>query len=100
MSKIYEKLILQQLLKIAKLNKVDLTGDSQHGFKQERSTVTAAAAIQSMISRALDENNYYVLASLDLSAAFNVVNIKLLLKHLQLMGHKINKSLANRQILL
>ena len=35
MSKIYEKLILQQLLKIAKQNKVDLTGDSQHGFKQD-----------------------------------------------------------------
>ena len=60
MSKIYEKLILQQLLKIAKQNKVDLTGDSQHGFKQDRSTVTAAAAIQSMISRAIDENNFYV----------------------------------------
>ena len=37
MSKIYEKLILQQVLKIAKQNKVDLTGDSQHGFKQDRS---------------------------------------------------------------
>ena len=60
MSKIYEKLILQQLLKIAKQNKVDLTGDSQHGFKQDWSTVTAAAAIQSMISRAIDENNFYV----------------------------------------
>ena len=47
---------MEDLIIIAKLNKVDLTGDSQHGFKQERSTVTAAAAIQSMISRALDEN--------------------------------------------
>ena len=35
-------------------NKVDLTGDSRHGFKQDRSTITAAATIQSMISRALD----------------------------------------------
>ena len=43
MSKIFEKLILQQLLKIAKASNVDLTGDSQHGFKEERSTVTAAA---------------------------------------------------------
>ena len=48
MSKIYEKLILQQLLKIAKDNKVDLTGDAQHGFKQNRSTVTAAAELQSI----------------------------------------------------
>ena len=69
---------MEDLIIIAKLNKVDLTGDSQHGFKQERSTVTAAAAIQSMISRALDENNYYVLASLDLSAAFDIVNCSIL----------------------
>ena len=64
MSKIYEKLILQQLLKIAKQNNVDLTGDCQHGFKQSRSTVTEAAAIQSLIARAIDDRNYYVLASL------------------------------------
>ena len=57
MSKIYEKLILQQLLKIAKTNNVDLTGDSQHGFKAQRSTITAALNIQSLIARALDENN-------------------------------------------
>ena len=37
MSKIFEKLILQHLLKISKENYVDLTGDSQHGFKQDRS---------------------------------------------------------------
>ena len=86
MSKIYEKLILQQLLKIAKENNVDLTGDSQHGFKQDRSTVTAAAEIQSLISRAIDENNYYVLASLDLSAAFDLVNRELLFERMQIMG--------------
>ena len=34
MSKIYEKLILQQLLNISKSNNVDLTGETQHGFKQ------------------------------------------------------------------
>ena len=32
-SKIYEKLIPEQMLKIAKDNRVDLTGDCQHGFK-------------------------------------------------------------------
>ena len=43
--------------KQSKQNNVDLTGDQQHGFKQDRSTVTATAAIQSIISRAIDENN-------------------------------------------
>ena len=59
-SKIYEKLILQQLLKISKSNHVDLTGELQHGFKENRSTITAALNIQSIISRAIDEDNYYL----------------------------------------
>ena len=44
-----------------KMGNIDLTGEAQHGFKSERSTVTAAMAIQSMISRALDNDNYFVL---------------------------------------
>ena len=36
MSKIFEKLILQQQLKIAKKSNVDLTGDQQHGLKDEK----------------------------------------------------------------
>ena len=78
-------IILQQLLKVAKENNVDLTGESQHGFKQERSTVTAAAEIQSTISRALDDNNYYILASLDLSATFDLVNRNLLFQRMELL---------------
>ena len=33
-SKVFEKLILEQLLKLAKDARIDLTGESQHGFKQ------------------------------------------------------------------
>ena len=43
-------------------------------------------AIQSMISRALDNDNYFVLGSLDLSAAFDVVNRDLLFKRMETMG--------------
>ena len=57
-SKIYEKLILGQLLKISVANDFDLTGKMQHGFKCNRSTVTAGLAIQSMISRAIDNDEY------------------------------------------
>ena len=77
---------MKHLLKISKANNVDLTGDSQHGFKEGRSTVTAALTIQSIISRALDEDNFYVLASLDLSAAFDLVNRELLFKRMEIMG--------------
>ena len=70
MSKFFEKLILQQLLNIAKANNVDITGETQHGFKADRSTVTAGAAIQSLIARSIDDDKYFVLTSLDLSEGF------------------------------
>ena len=39
-----------------------------------------------MISRAADDKNYVMMASLDLSAAFDLVNIELLLKRLRILG--------------
>ena len=58
----------------------------KHGFKQDRSTITTALNTQSIISRAIDEKNFYVLASLDLSAAFDLVNRNLLFKRMEHMG--------------
>ena len=66
------------------MNKYDLTGKAQQGFKKNRSTTTAGLTIQSILMQALDRNKYALIASADLSAAFNVVNIKLLLKILAL----------------
>jgi hypothetical protein len=40
-SKIYEKLILEQLLDLAKRSGIYLKGTNQHGFKKERNTRTA-----------------------------------------------------------
>ena len=74
MTEVYEKLILGHLWHLwhlADSNKVDLTGENQHGFKKERSIVSAALQLQSQISRALD-----VLSSLDLSSAFDIVNLQ------------------------
>ena len=48
--------------------------------------MTLSLEIQSLIARALDDNNYVLVASLDLSAAFDVVNVDLLLKRLKIMG--------------
>ena len=42
--------------------------------------------MQSLVARALDEDNYVAMARLDLSAAFDVVNILLLLKRLRILG--------------
>ena len=75
---------LGQIHYLETTNKLDLTGKQQHGFK--KSTATAGALLQSMISRAADENCYVVMASLDLSMPFDLVNVELLIKRLKIMG--------------
>ena len=62
------------------------TGAKPHGFKRNRSTSTAGLEIQSEIARALDTNKFTIMASLDLSSAFDIVNINLLLKRLKIVG--------------
>ena len=39
-----------------------------------------------MIARALDEDEFVAMASLDLSSAFDVVDVPLLLKRLRILG--------------
>ena len=48
-SKIFEKLILRQIHYLESVNKLDLTGKQQHGFKRNKSTATAGALLQSLI---------------------------------------------------
>ena len=85
-SKIFERLILKRIQSIELANDVDITGKQQHGFKKCKSTTTLALQIQSLIARALDEDNHVLMASIDLSAAFDVVNIGLLVKRLKIIG--------------
>ena len=85
-SKIYEKLILAQINLLELTQNVDLTGKSQHGFKPKRSTLTAGLKIQSLLARAVNDDMSALMASLDLSSAFDVVNIELLLKRLVIIG--------------
>ena len=85
-SKILEKLILKQIHYLESKNELDLTGKNQHGFKRNKSTATAGALLQSIIARAADAKCFVVMASLDLSMAFDLVNTELLIKRLQIMG--------------
>ena len=85
-SKVFEKLILKRIMEIQTTHEVDLTGKNQHGFKKARSTSTLAVQLQSLIANALNDDQYGMVASLDLSSAFDVVNINLLLKRLKLIG--------------
>jgi hypothetical protein len=86
MSKIFERLMLNRLTDIESEARVDLTGKNQHGFKKGRSTVTALKEIQSQIAMKIDEGYYVAMGSLDLTAAFDVVNTDLLLKRLEKLG--------------
>ncbi len=82
-SKVFEKLIQKWLEQIAEENNVDITGEQQHGFKKNRSTITAGLTIQLIISREMDGDNFIVMSSLDLSAAFDLVKLDLRLKRLR-----------------
>jgi hypothetical protein len=85
-SKVFEKLILKRIMDIQTTHGVDLTGVNQHGFKKARSTSTLTIQLQSMIANALNDDQFGMVASLDLSSAFDVVNIDLLLKRLKIIG--------------
>jgi hypothetical protein len=85
-TKVFERLILLRLEEIEKENGIDLTGYEQHGFKKNRSTVRAGLTLQSLIAKEMDMDCYVAMSSLDLSTAFDLVNLDLLMKRLKIMG--------------
>ena len=84
--KIFEKLILRRIHELEILNGVFVEGKQQHGFMKNKSMVTAGLILQSLITRALDDNCYVALAGIDLCAAFDIVDIELLFKPLTILG--------------
>ena len=86
LTKVFERLLLERLVEIECNAKTDLTGENQHGFKKNRSTVSAGLSIQSKLAQYLDNDEYVVMASLDLSSAFDVVDHGLLFRRLAIMG--------------
>ena len=51
---------------------------------QQPKTLSLALTIQTIIAHALDEDNIAIMASLDLSSAFDMVNIDLLLRRMKI----------------
>ncbi len=86
LSKVYERLILMRVEEICEIEGVDITGDSQYGFKKNCGTETACLEIQSKIAAICDEGKCAAMSSLDLSAAFDVVNRPLLVRRLKVIG--------------
>ena len=60
---------------------MDLTGSGQHGFKKRASFITANT---NRINPS--QSNYAIMVSLDLSAAFDLVDIDLLMTRLKIIG--------------
>ena len=85
-TKIFEKLILNRLAVIEKIENCDITGESQHGFKKNRSTESACLEIQSRIAEGCEEKKFVTVASLDLTAAFDVINHTILVKRMKKIG--------------
>jgi hypothetical protein len=81
-----KKLILKSILEIQDENECDIMGKNQHSFKHKRSTSTLCSQLQSIIAQALCEDKYPLIASLDLSSAFDIINVNLLIKRLKIMG--------------
>ena len=86
LAKIYEKMILIRIEEIGKQNNIDITGTKQYGFKKKLSTVTACLDLHKEIVTHLDDHDYVSVISIDMSAAFDVVNRPLLIKRLTTMG--------------
>jgi hypothetical protein len=83
-TKIFEKGILKRIGSLAEEG--NLLTERQHGFRKGRSTISAARVLHREISKAMDDNNYVAVGSLDLSSAFDVVNTELLLTCVTKMG--------------
>jgi hypothetical protein len=68
-SKIFERIVLQKIEDQCP----DIEGQNQHGFRKQRSTITALLEIQHSISQALDRNKHVSTYSIDMSAAFDLL---------------------------
>jgi hypothetical protein len=93
LAKLMERMILLNLEEMAEESNVNLTGKNQFGFKKNTSTSTLALVLQEKIARFLDNNEEIGVASLDMSAAFDLVDVELLTKRMHVLG--IPKNIVN-----
>ena len=85
-TKILERLILNRIKCIEKIEGCDLSGNHQFGFKTGLSTESACLKLQSQIAEHCDAGEFVAVATLDMSAAFDTVDHLLLTKRLKKMG--------------
>ena len=69
-------------------NSNNIIGEFHHGGRQGYSTLTAISNIQNTIDKNLFSNNFNVLFTTDLSAAFDTIDHEILLKKWNTMALK------------
>jgi hypothetical protein len=83
-SKVLEKVVCEQLTRFVEIH--GLLPTNQHGFRAKRSTMTALSSIQKDWVRSTEEGQMTGVLVWDLSAAFDTLDIDLLLKKLAIYG--------------
>lgn len=86
-AKIFEKCLMSILDELKNKASQDLTSDNQHGFKPGHSTTTAALSIQSRIAKAFERKHHVLVITLDLSAAFDLLDKDKLKRRMEIMNY-------------
>lgn len=85
-SKVVEKILKKRMLSF--ISRYIAVDDFQYGFMKNSSTLCATVDFVSYISRALDDRKLVIAIFVDLSKAFDVVGIEILLDKLNKMGFR------------
>lgn len=86
LAKVYERCLLHFITELDKKSGYNLTGKTQMGFKKGHSTTSLALTLQSKIARAIDNGKMAGLLSLDLTAAFDLVDHETLFNRMTSLG--------------
>ena len=88
LSKVLEKIVYEQLYD--HFNKNNIFNENLHGYRENRSTLTALLTMYDRWVSAADSGQISGAVFLDLSAAFDLVDPQLLIKKLKIYGIKDN----------